>query len=677
MRTSETDLVKKQAINALRVLGAEAIEKANSGHPGIVLGAAPALYTLWAEHMSHNPKNPSFFNRDRFVLSAGHGSALLYSAFHLFGYGLKIEELKNFRQLKSKTPGHPEYGWTPGVETSTGPLGQGFANAVGFAAAEKMLAARFNKPNFDVVDHYTYVLCGDGDMQEGISGEAASLAGTWKLGKLIALYDSNSITIEGDTSMAFTEDVGKRFAAYGWQVLTVNDGEDTDEISAAVTLAKKETAKPSLIIVKSVIGFGSPKAGSASCHGAALGADALNKTKKFYGWTAKPFEVPENVTAHYSAICENLASAEKDYNKKISGYKSKFPEDYEAFINAIKGKTPDLTQDADFFKWGKKDIATRTALESALNKLSDLLPSLVGGSADLGPSNKTFLKDKGDFSCSDYSGRNIHYGIREHAMAAISNGIALHGGFYAYAATFLVFSDYLKHSVRMSALMGLNVLYIFSHDSIGVGEDGPTHQPVEHLLMLRSIPNVKVFRPATGVEVSAALASAYSLKGPSCIITSRQDLPYIAETSKEALNGGYVLIDSVKPVPDCIIISNGSELGLAVKAKELLAAQKIDARVVSMPCIELFEQQSQKYKESVLPSSCRVRIAVEAGSALSWHRYTGLDGAAVTMDTFGQSAPAEYLFEIYGFTAENVAKTAKKAVAAFSKKNAEQLNAEQ
>ncbi|MCL2061064.1 MAG: transketolase [Firmicutes bacterium] len=662
---------KKQSINALRILAAEAIERANSGHPGIALGAAPTLYTLFTEHLQHNPKSPAYFGRDRFILSAGHGSSLLYSAFHLYGYGLTKEDLMCFRSLKSRTPGHPEHGITAGVETSTGPLGQGFANAVGFAVAEKMLAARFNKADAELINHYTYVLCGDGDMQEGITGEAASLAGTWKLGKLICLYDSNDITIEGSTDLAFTEDVGKRHEAYGWQVLRVNNGEDTEEISAAITLAKKETQKPSLIIVKTTIGYGSPKAGSEASHGAALGADALAKTKKALGWTAKPFEVPPDVTAHYKEITANLAAHEKAWNKRFNAYKTKYPEECEQFLTAAKGKAPDLTEIAELWKWPKKDIATRTACETVLNKLSDILPNLVGGSADLGPSNKTLLKGKDDFSHLTPHGSNIRFGVREHAMAAISNGIALHGGFYNYCATFLIFSDYLKHAVRMSALMGLNVTYIFSHDSIGVGEDGPTHQPVEQLLSLRSIPDAKVFRPADGKETAAAFAAALNGKGPTCIITSRQDLPHVDKTSKDALLGGYILLNSEKPVPDCIIMASGSELNLAVKAREILAVQGVDARVVSMPCMELFEAQTQKYKESVLPGSVRARIAVEAGSSLAWHRYTGLDGATVTMDAFGQSAPADILFTIYGFTAEKVAEVAKKTYRACLRKAAD------
>ncbi|MCL2375138.1 MAG: transketolase [Firmicutes bacterium] len=659
--------IQKQAVNALRILAVEAIEKANSGHPGIALGAAPTLYTLFSKHLQHTPKSPNYFGRDRFILSAGHGSALLYAGLHLFGYGLTKEDLMGFRSLKSRTPGHPEYGITTGVETSTGPLGQGFANAVGFALAEKMLGARFNKSDADLVDHYTYVLCGDGDMQEGILYEAASLAGTWNLGKLICLYDSNDITIEGRTNTTFTENVCKRFDAMGWHTIKVTDGTDEEEISAAITLAKKEKNRPTMIEIKTIIGYSSPKANCESCHGAPLGKDALEKTKKQMGWGAKPFDVPSDILNHYKEIVASLSKHENEYLKRVKNYKAKYPKEYEEYLTAIKGKAPDLAEIADFWKWDKKAMASRSACEIALNKLANLLPNLVGGSADLAPSNKTVLKDKGEFTVDTPTGRNIKFGIREHAMAGISNGIALHGGFYNFCSTFLVFSDYLKHAVRMSALMGLNVTYIFSHDSIGVGEDGPTHQPVEQMLSLRSIPQVKVFRPADGIEISAAFTAALNQKGPTVIVTSRQDLPMVENTSKEALNGGYILLDSEKEVPDCILISNGSELHLAVKAKEQLAAQNIDTRVVSMPCMELFETQSAKYKESVLPSSVRARVAIEAGSSLSWHRFVGLDGACITMDSFGSSAPAEVLFAIYGFSAENVVTVAKKVVKAVAK----------
>ena len=665
------DKQTQNAINAIRILAAEAVENANSGHPGIALGAAPTIYTLWSRHMRFNPKNPNFFDRDRFILSAGHGSSMMYSAMHLFGFGLTALELKSFRQLQSRTPGHPEYGFTPGVETSTGPLGQGFSNAVGFALAEKMLGARFNKDNHNLVNHFTYVMCGDGDIQEGITSEAASLAGTWKLGKLIALYDSNDITIEGKTETNFTENVLDKYRAMGWHTIRVENGEDIDEIDAAITLAKKQTDKPSIIEIKTTIGFGSPKAKSEASHGAALGKDALTATKKYFGWTAKPFEVPKEVEAHYADIIASLSVHENDYTRRAKAYKTAYPAEYEEYMSLKNPKAPDLENLEEFWQFDtSKKMATRTASEIALNRLADLMPTLVGGSADLGPSNKTILKKEEFFSYAVPTGRNIQFGIREHAMAAISNGIALHGGFFSYCATFLVFSDYLKHAVRMSALMGLNVVYVFSHDSIGVGEDGPTHQPVEQFISFRSIPRLKVWRPCDGIEVAASYTTAYAQKGPSVIITSRQDLPAVTGTSKAALKGGYVLADSENDVPQIIIMASGSEVSLALDAKRILSNEGIDARVVSMPCMEVFEEQSAKYKESVLPSSVRVRVAVEAGSSLSWHRYIGLDGGVVTMDDFGQSAPAEQLFAIYGFSAENVADVSRKVLKVWNKKGA-------
>lgn len=656
------EVTTKQSINAMRVLAVEAVERANSGHPGLPLGASPMMYELMANHMNHNPKNPNYFNRDRFVLSAGHGSSLLYSALHLFNYGLTKEDLMSFRQLKSRTPGHPEYKVTAGVEVSTGPLGQGFANAVGFAMAESMMAEKYNKEDIALVDHYTYVMCGDGCMQEGIQYEAASLAGTLGLGKLICLYDSNAITIEGSTDLAFTENVAKSHEAMGWHVINVTDGEDIEEIGSAITLAKKELSKPSLIIVKTTIGFGSPKAGSADCHGAPLGEKALAETKKAFNWTAKPFEVPSDVTAHYSKIVDGLAKCETEWAKTCKQYKAKYSAEYEQFQSEIKGKLPEIAEESDMWQFDKKDIATRGACDSVLNKLADKMPNLVGGSADLGPSNKTVMKGKGEYSVSNKSGRNIHFGIREHAMGAICNGLALHGGIVPYCSTFLSFSDYMKNAIRMSCLMNLNVTYIFSHDSIGVGEDGPTHQPVEHIVNLRSIPNIKLFRPADALETTVAFANSVNGKGTSCIITSRQDLPYLDCTSLEANKGGYVVKDSTKEVPDCILMASGSEVSLALNSAKELLSQGIDARVVSMPCMEIFEAQSSKYKDSVLLPSVRSRIAIEAGSSLSWHRFVGLDGACVTMDKFGDSAPADLLFNIFGFTVDNVVNVTKKVL---------------
>lgn len=651
----------QNAINTARVLAAEAIQKANSGHPGLPLGAAPMAYTLFTRHMNHCPKNPSFVNRDRFILSAGHGSALLYSMLHLLGYGLTKEDLMSFRSLGSRTPGHPEYGRTPGVETSTGPLGQGMANAVGFALAESMLAARFNKDGLELVDHYTFALCGDGCMEEGIEYEAASLAGTWGLGKLIVLYDSNDISIEGDISIAFRDDVARRHEAQGWQVLTVSDGEDIDAIDAAITLAKSDKKRPSLIVVKTTIGYGSSKAGSADCHGSPLGAEVLKETKKNLGCSAKPFEVPADVAKHYAEIVDGLNKNEAEWNKVAKAYKAAYPDDYEQFNKFMRGKAPSEEELAELYTlFANKADATRNSSGVILNKLAGMMPNLVGGSADLAPSNKTYLKNLGDYGAENREGRNLHFGIREHAMAAICNGLTLHGGFNVFCGTFFVFSDYMKSAMRMSALMELNMIYVLTHDSIGVGEDGPTHQPIEQLAGLRTIPGLKVFRPADGRETAAAYVSAITGKGPSCIVCSRQDLPQVKGSGEDALFGGYIVSDSVSEMPELIIMASGSELDLALKAKTALGNENV--RVVSMPCMELFEKQTQKYRDSVLPPKCRARVAVEAACSAPWGKYVGLDGGYVCMDTFGSSAPAEKLFEIYGFTAENVAAVAKKTL---------------
>ncbi len=660
----------QNAINAARVLAIEAIQKANSGHPGLPLGAAPTAYTLFTRQMNHCPKNPSFFNRDRFILSAGHGSALLYSMLHLLGYGLTKEDLMSFRQLGSRTPGHPEYDRTPGVETSTGPLGQGVANAVGFALAESMLAARFNKDGFNLVDHYTFALCGDGCMEEGIEYEAASLAGTWKLGKLIVLYDSNDISIEGNINITFRDDVARRHEAQGWQVLTVPDGEDIDAIDAAITLAKADKTRPSLIVVKTTIGYGSPKAGSADCHGAPLGADAVKETKKALGYSAKPFEVPADVTKHYAEIIDNLNKAEGEWNKVVKAYKSAYPEDYELFNKFIKGKAPsDEELEVLYSLATNKPDATRNSSGVCLNKLAELMPNLVGGSADLGPSNKTYIKGAGDYSAESPTGRNLHFGIREHAMAAICNGLTLHGGFNVYCGTFFVFSDYMKNAMRMSAIMKLNVTYVLTHDSIGVGEDGPTHQPIEHLAGLRTVPGLKVFRPADARETAAAYVSAITGNGPTCIVCSRQNLAPVKGSGEDALFGAYIVSDSASEIPELILMASGSEVELALKAK---AAIGENVRVVSVPCMELFEKQTQKYRDSVLPVKCRARVAIEAASSAPWGKYVGLDGGYVCLDTFGSSAPAEKLFEIYGFNVDNVVAVAKKTLAKVKKAANEQ-----
>lgn len=655
-------------ISTLRMLSVEAIEKAKSGHPGICLGAAPIGYTLFAKHLKHNPKDPNFFDRDRFVLSAGHGSALLYSLLHVFGYGLTKEDLMRFRQHTSKTPGHPEYGVTNGVEVSTGPLGQGIANAVGFALAERILAAKFNKPDCELINHYTYALCGDGCMMEGIENEAASFAGTQKLGKLIVLYDCNHITIEGSTDLAFTEDVGARHEALGWQVIRVNNGEDIDAISAAITLAKDEAEKPSLIIINTTIGYGSPLAGTSKCHGAPLGADNIKELRKMLGYKTAAFEVAPAVTDHISELAPAFAKYQSEWNKIVKTYKTKYPEEYEEFQVWRKG-TVSFEELDSIYEKPEKPEAARASGQRILNTIAQSNPFIIGGSADLASSNMVVIKDGGDLSATE-NGRNIHFGIREHAMGAICNGMYLHGGVLPFCATFTVFSDYMKAAIRMSALMNIPVVYILSHDSIGVGEDGPTHQPIEQLTMLRTIPGIKVFRPADAKETAAAFESAWTGKSPTAIVTSRQALPQLDCTGTDALYGGYIAADSEKETPDVILIATGSELSLALEAKKALFKDKIDARVVSMPCMELFDIQTVKYKESVLPSNVRARVAVEAGRSTSWYKYVGLDGEFCCIDTFGMSAPANVMFEICGFNTDNVVKLAKKTIRTCSKTEA-------
>lgn len=649
--------VREQAVNTIRVLSADAIQKANSGHPGLPLGSAPIGYTIFADFLKFNPKDPKWDNRDRFILSAGHGSMLLYSLLYLFGYDISMEDIKNFRQLGYKTPGHPEYGHTPGVETTTGPLGQGIANAVGMALAEAHLAAIFNREGFPIVDHYTYALCGDGCLEEGISYEACSFAGTHKLGKLILFYDDNDITIEGDTDVTFTEDVGMRFKAQGWQVLKVDDANDMEAIKRAVRKAKAETEKPSLIICKSIIGYGSPLAGSADCHGAPLGAENLKKLKENLGWEYEPFEVPQEVAEYCNAIGRKGVARQGKWKRLFKEYEAAYPDLAALYKQYMSNELPDLKNDADLFDFPKAD-ATRGTSSTVLNKLAERIPNLIGGSADLAPSNKSNMKKYAAFSAADKSGSNIHFGIREHAMAAISNGMQLHGGLRAYCATFFIFTDYMKNAMRLSALMHLPVTYILTHDSIGVGEDGPTHEPVEQLIGLRSIPNMKVFRPADGKETAAAWISALSGNAPTCLVLTRQTLPQYENSGLEALKGGYVLADSEKKVPDVLLIASGSEVEQCMKAKDILKTKGVDARVVSMPCMEEFEKQPQAYKDEVLPPEVKARVCVEAGSPYSWYKYAGDCGEIIGMSTFGASAPANKLFEMFGFTADNVVEKA-------------------
>ena len=653
--------IEELSVNAIRVLSADAIQKAKSGHPGLPLGAAPAAYELWARHMNHNPKNPEWKNRDRFVLSGGHGSMLLYSLLHLFGYGdLSIDDIKNFRQLDSKTPGHPEYGHTVGIEATTGPLGQGMAMAVGMAMAEAHLAAVFNKDGYNVVDHYTYVLGGDGCMMEGISSESFSLAGTLGLSKLIVLYDSNNISIEGSTDIAFTEDVMKRFEAFGFQTIEVEDGNDLGAIGAAIEEAKADKNRPSLIKINTLIGYGCPaKQGKASAHGEPLGEDNVAALKENLGWPCKEaFEVPQEVYDYYKELASNRAKAEDEWNKLFAEYCSKFPEMKEMWDNYYNGyDMSDLFNSEEYWAAGDKPEATRNTSGTVLNLIKQHMPNMIGGSADLAPSNKTYMKDAGDFSRDNYAGSNIHFGVREQAMTAITNGIALHGGLRPFAATFFVFSDYTKPMARLSSLMKLPVTYIFTHDSIGVGEDGPTHEPIEQLAALRSLPNFTVFRPCDKVETSAAwMYAATSKETPTALVLTRQNLPQMPGSSKEALKGGYIIDDSSKAVPDAIIIASGSEVSLAVEAKAELAKKDIDVRVVSMPSMDLFEEQSAEYRESVLPDAVRKRVAVEALSDFGWYRYVGLDGAVVSMKGFGASGPAAELFKKFGLTTEAVVK---------------------
>ena len=654
--------IDTMSVNAIRVLSADGVQKANSGHPGLPLGAAAMAYELWAKHMKHNPANPKWHNRDRFVLSGGHGSMLLYSLLHLFGYGLTSEDLSQFRQDGSLTPGHPEYGHTVGVEATTGPLGAGMAMSVGMAMAEAHLGAKFNKEGYPVVDHYTFVLGGDGCMMEGITSEAMSLAGTLGLGKLIVLYDSNKISIEGDTDIAFTEDVKKRFEAYGFQTLVVEDGNNLEEIGAAIEAAKADLTRPSMITVKTKIGFGSPREGMASAHGEPLGADNIKSLREKLGWTSETaFEVPEEIYENYKAIAAKNAKVEEEWNQLFDRYCKENPEmkklwDQYHDENAAKN----LLDNEEFWAFDDKPEATRNLSGVVINRIKNFLPNFIGGSADLSPSTKTFMKDEGSFSKDNYVGRNLHFGVRELAMAGIGNGMALHGGLRPYVSTFFVFSDYVKPMARLAALMGLPLTYVLTHDSIGVGEDGPTHEPIEQLAMLRAMPNFTVYRPADATECIAAWYYAItSTKTPTALVLSRQNLPQLEGSSKDALKGAYVISDSKKEVPDAIIIGTGSEVQLGIGAQKELLKEGIDVRVVSMPSMDIFEEQSAQYKESVLPKNVRARVAVEALSYFGWDKYVGLDGTTVAMNSFGASAPANILFEKFGFTVENVVKAVK------------------
>ncbi|MDR1913351.1 MAG: transketolase [Clostridiales bacterium] len=643
------------SINTIRLLCAEAVQKANSGHPGLPMGAAPAAYTLWANYLRINPLDANWADRDRFVLSAGHGSTLIYALLHLFGFGLTIEDLKNFRQMDSLTPGHPEYGHTRGVEVTTGPLGQGIANAVGMAWAEKYLAFKFNKSDIKLVDHYTYALCGDGCLQEGVSAEAASLAGTLGLSKMILLYDSNNITIEGSTSLAFRENVAARFEAYGWDTQLVTDGNDIEAISRCIERAK-ESDKPSLIEIKTKIGYGAPnKQGKASAHGEPLGEEEIALAKEQMKWTyEEKFFVPDEVKIHFARITAEKSEAQSEWNKLFEKYQEQYPEDYAEWQVWHSDKLAvDLLENEDFWTY-EGSPATRVSSERVLNKAAKLVPNLFGGSADLAPSTKTIMKGRGDFTTENPGGSNLHFGIREHAMTAIANGMAVHGGLRPYVAGFFVFSDYMKPAKRLAALMKLPVIYIMTHDSIGVGEDGPTHQPIEQLASLRSIPGFTVIRPCDTRETAAAWYLALTRKSPTALALSRQGLPAQEGSGKAALKGAYILRGSIEEIPDIILLASGSEVDLICKAADELKTRGIKARAVSMPSMEVFDEQDVNYRESVLPKTVRKRLAVEAASGFGWHKYIGLDGDIICINSFGASGPANLLFEKYGFTVENI-----------------------
>jgi transketolase len=649
-------------INSIRFLAVDAVEQAKAGHPGAPMGAAAMAYVLWDRFLRHNPQDPRWPDRDRFILSPGHASALLYSLLHLTGYDLPLDELKRFRQWRSKTPGHPEYGLTQGVETTTGPLGQGFANGVGMAIAERRLSADYNRPGHQVVDHFTYAIVSDGDMEEGVSSEAASLAGTLKLGKLIYLYDDNKISIEGDTSIAFTEDVGARFSGYGWHVQGPIDGFDTEEIDKAVRQAQDETGRPSLIICRTIIGYGSPnKAGTGGVHGEPLGPEETILAKAQLGWPYQElFAIPDAALEHFRKAGERGSRQQQMWESRLDAYRAAYPGEARQLEADLRGELPpgwDQGLDA-LFANDEKPISTRDASNRVMNFIADRVHGLMGGSADLAPSTRTLLKGKGDFGPDDHHGRNMHFGVREHAMGSIANGLAIHGGAIPYTATFLIFSDYMRPAMRLAALMEQRVVFIFTHDSIGVGEDGPTHQPIEQLMGLRTVPNLVLVRPADATETAEAWRAALErTNGPTVLVMTRQNLPLLNRNAlaaaRGALRGGYVLWES-SDRPEVIIIGTGSEVHIALEAGQQLAERRISVRVVSMPSWELFDQQTQEYRDQVLPPGVRARVAVEAGTTVGWERYVGLDGAAIGIDHFGASAPATVLFEQFGFTAAHV-----------------------
>lgn len=656
------ETIELKSIATIRTLSIDAIEKANSGHPGMPMGAAPMAYALWTNHLNVSPQNPNWFNRDRFVLSAGHGSMLLYSMLHLSGYNLSIDDLKQFRQWGSKTPGHPEFGHTEGVDATTGPLGQGIAMAVGMALAERHLAEKYNKDNFHVVDHYTYSICGDGDLMEGISSEAASLAGHLGLGRLIVLYDSNDISLDGDLDRSFSENVKNRFEAMNWEVLYVKDGNNIEEVTAAIEKAKQSTDRPTLIEVKTTIGFGSPnRAGTSGVHGAPLGSEEAKLTKEAYSWTfEEDFHVPSEVYDHFKeAVKDAGQKKEAAWNELFAQYEKEYPELAAQLKLAIEGKLPEnWDQEVPVYEAGSS-LASRASSGEVLNGIAKQVPFFIGGSADLAGSNKTTIKNTDDFGKNNYAGKNIWFGVREFAMGAALNGMALHGGLRVFGGTFFVFSDYLRPAIRLAALMGLPVTYVFTHDSIAVGEDGPTHEPVEQLASLRAMPNLSVIRPADGNETAAAWKLAVSSTDkPTALVLTRQNLPTIDQAPEKAYEGvekgGYVVVEAADAQPEALLLASGSEVGLAIEAQKALEKEGIRASVVSLPAWDRFDQQSDEYKESVLPKAVRARIAIEMGASLGWERYTGLDGDVIAIDKFGASAPGETIIEKYGFTVSNV-----------------------
>ena len=666
---SQNPALDELCINTIRFLSVDAVQQANSGHPGMPMGAAPMAYVLWTKFLRHSPRNPGWLDRDRFVLSAGHGSMLLYSLLHLSGYDLSLDDLKNFRQWGSKTPGHPEYGDTPGVETTTGPLGQGFATGVGMAIAERHLAARFNKSNHDIVDHYTYGIISDGDLMEGISHEAASFAGHLKLGKLIYLYDDNHISIEGKTDIAFTENRLQRFEAYGWHVQQVEDGNDLQAIEDALTAARNETDRPSLVAVRTSIGFGSPnRQDTAKAHGEPLGDEERRLTKEKLGWPQEPtFYIPEEALSHFRKSVDKGLKLEQQWTESFRSYLNEFPDLGSMFEKQIKGELPqDWDKEIPVFPADPKGKATRVISGQVLNAIAKNVPALMGGSADLAPSNKTWIDNEENFQAGSYDQRNIHFGVREFGMTAVLNGMALHGGFIPYGGTFLIFSDYMRPAIRLAALMKQHTIYVLTHDSIGLGEDGPTHQPIEHLASLRSMPNVTVLRPADANETAEAWKFAIkSNKGPTVLALTRQSLPTLDRTvfgPAELLHRGAYVLKDVDGTPDALILASGSEVKLALEAAETLAQDGVAARVVSMPSWELFDDQTQEYKNSVLPANVKARVSIEAGATQGWHKYLGMNGKAIGLDHFGASAPINDLFTNFGITADSVVQAVKSLV---------------